>query len=141
MLSARNQSRSLRANRRGSVAFEFALVTPLLFSLVMSGLEFSFVLFSYSSIQQGTDFAARRISVNTALATDASNLVRSKLPAWLRPFVSVTVTQTNVTDARQNVIRVTSTAPANKATPIALFSNAFPWTLSTQVVIAQELPF
>lgn len=141
MLSERKESWSLRANRRGSVMFEFAIIAPLLLSLILSGLEFSFVLFSYSAIQQGTDFAARSIAVNTSLATDAGSLVKSKLPTWLQPAVSVNVTQSNLVDPRQNLIRVTTTAPANQATPIALFSNAYSWTLTTQVVAAQELPF
>lgn len=132
---------SLRSNRRGSVMFEFALITPIFLTLLLTGLEYAFIMFSYSSMQQGTDFAARSISVNTAAAAQVQNLVRSKLPAWLQSSVAVTVVQSNTADPRQNTITVRSTASANNATPIAIFSNVFPWTLTTNVVVVQELPF
>jgi Flp pilus assembly protein TadG len=138
MLSVRRNPRSLRANRRGSVMLEFALVAPMLLSLILSGLEFSFVLSSYSAIQQGSDFAARSISVNTAAAGDVATLVKSKLPTWLAPYVTVTVTQSNILDEAQNIIQVTTSVPAAQATPIAIFSTAFPWTLSTRVIVGQE---
>lgn len=140
MLSARKESRSIRTNRRGSVVFEFALITPLFLSLILGGVEFAFVMFSYSAMQSGTDFAARAISTNNALAVDATNLVRSRVPSWLQSAITVSVSQTNLTDARQNVIRVTSSVAAAKATPLPIFANAYPWTLSTQVVAIQELP-
>ena len=140
MLSARKESRSIRTNRRGSVVFEFALITPLFLSLILGGVEFAFVMFSYSAMQSGTDFAARTISTNNALAVDATNLVRSRVPSWLQSAITVSVSQTNLTDARQNVIRVTSSVAAANATPLPIFANAYPWTLSTQVVAIQELP-
>jgi Flp pilus assembly protein TadG len=133
--------RSLRANRRGSVMFEFALITPVFLTLLLTGLEYAFIMFSYSSIQQGTDFAARSISVNTAAAGQVQALVRSKVPDWVAPNVAVTVVQANVADPRQNTITVSSTTSAQNATPIAIFSKVFPWTLSTRVVVTQELPF
>ena len=120
--------------------FEFALITPLFLSLIVGGLEFAFVMFSYSAMQSGTDFAARTISTNNGTVADATNLVRSRLPSWIQSAVTVTVTQTSLVDARQNVIRVTSTANASNMTPLPIFSNAYPWTLSTQVVAIQELP-
>jgi Flp pilus assembly protein TadG len=139
-VSLLRERRSIRTNRRGSVVFEFALITPLFLSLILGGLEFAFVLFSYSSIQSGTDFAARTISTNNALAADATTLVRSRLPSWMQSAVTVSVTQTSLVDARQNVIRVTSTAEAKNVTPIPIFSTAYPWTLTNQVVAIQELP-
>lgn len=140
MLSAGQNMKALRASRRGSVAFEFALITPLLLSLIVGGLEFSFILSSYSAIQQGVDHAAREIAINKTGANAIVD-VKSVLPAWLKSGVAISVSQSNLADARLNVIRVTATAPATSATPIAIFSNAYPWTLRTEVVVAQELPF
>ncbi len=142
MLSALRKLRSIRTNRRGSVVFEFALVAPLFLSLVIGGLEFAFIMFSYSAMQSGTDFAARTVSTNNALATNSevTNLVRSRAPSWLQASINSTVTQTNLVDARQNVITVRSTVDAANATPIPIFSNAYSWTLATSVVAIQELP-
>lgn len=140
MLSALRKRGSIRTNRRGSVAFEFAIITPLFLSLMIGGLEFAFVMFSYSAIQNGTDFAARTISTNNASVTDATNLVRSRVPGWLQSSVGVSVTQTSLVDARQNVITITSTASAANMTPIPIFATAYPWTLTTNVVAIQELP-
>jgi Flp pilus assembly protein TadG len=122
--------------------FEFALITPLFLSLVIGGLEFAFIMFSYSAMQSGTDFAARTVSTNNALAThsEVTNLVRSRVPSWLQGSINSTVTQTSLLDARQNVITVRSTVSAASATPIPIFSNAYPWTLATSVVAIQELP-
>jgi Flp pilus assembly protein TadG len=122
--------------------FEFAIITPLFLSLILGGLEFAFVMFSYSAMQSGTDFAARTVSTNNALAThsEVTNLVRSRVPSWLQASVNSTVTQTNLIDPRQNTITVRSTVNAANATPLPIFSTAYPWTLSTQVVAIQELP-
>lgn len=141
MLSIRRISRGFRTNRRGSVAFEFALISPMLFAMLLGTLEYGFLLFSYSSMQLGADMAAREISVNTGLAANVATVVKSKMPAWLGPGVTVTVTQTDLLDARKNLIRVRVTAPGNKATPVPLYTNLFPLTLATEVAVVQELPF
>jgi Flp pilus assembly protein TadG len=141
MLSIRRLSRGLRANRRGSVAFEFALITPLLIGFVIGTLEYGFVLFSYSSMQLGADYGARQVSVNTSAAATIAAQVKSKLPTWLQPAVNVSITQTDLTDARKNLIRVRVTALASDATPINFFTTTVPWTLSTEVAVVQELPF
>lgn len=141
MVSIRGISRGLRTNRRGSVAFEFALISPLLFSFLLGTLEYSFVLFSYSSMQLAADVAAREVSVNTGAAANVTAAVKAKLPAWVRSAVTVSITQTDLTDARKNLIRVRVTAPADKATPLPMFTRTIPWTLSTEVAVVQELPF
>lgn len=143
MMSIRRIASGIRANRLGSVAFEFALVSPLLFSILLGTLEFGFVLFSFSSMQLGTDIAARGISVNTAVGTNAQAeaAVRAALPSWLRSSVTVTVSQTDLADPRKNLIRVRATADAEDATPLPMFTRAVPWTMSTEVAVVQELPF
>lgn len=57
--------RSMRRQREGAVAAEFALVAPLFFSLVMGGVEFSSVVYAISSMQLAANIAARDIEVNT----------------------------------------------------------------------------
>lgn len=141
MLSIRRRSRGFRTNRRGSVAFEFAMVAPLLFSMLLGTVEYGFVLFSYSSMQLGADMAAREISVNTALAGNVAAAAKSKMPDWLSPSATVTVTQTDLVDARKNLIRVRVTVPGENATPLPLFTRLFPMTLATEVAVVQELPF
>lgn len=141
MLSIRETSRALKGNRRGSAAFEFALISPLLVSFVLGSLEFGFVMFSYSSMQLAADIAARQVSVNTAAASTVNNTIKSELPAWLRDHTTVTVTQTDLKDARKNLISVTVQAPARYATPIPMLTSAVSWDLATNVAVVQELPF
>jgi Flp pilus assembly protein TadG len=141
MRSIRAKLQALKTSRRGSAAFEFAVISPLLVSFVFGALEFGFVLFSYSSMQLAADIAAREVSVNTAAAAGISAKVKDTLPAWLHDAVTVTVTQTDTKDARKNLISVTVTAPADKATPMPMFTKAYSWTLTTNVSVVQELPF
>jgi Flp pilus assembly protein TadG len=141
MLSIRRISRGLRTNRLGSVAFEFALITPLLLGMLIGTLEYGFVFFSYNSMQLGADYGARQVSVNTSAAAAIATEVKSKLPTWLQPAVNVTITQTDLVDARKNLIRVRVTANAADATPINFFTKTIPWTLATEVAVVQELPF
>lgn len=143
MSRMKSHSRRLRADRQGAVAFEFALITPLLIGLVLGGMEYSFVLFGYSSMQLGADMAARAIAVNDVPAANVVAEVKSKMPFWMQsaPGLTITQTQTNAVDPLQNVIRVEVSAPASSLTPVPLFTNAFGWTITTAVAVGQERPF
>lgn len=141
MRSIRKTSRVLRGSRQGSAVFEFALISPLLVSFVFGSLEFAFVLFSYSTMQLAADMGAREVSVNTAMADAVATTVKADLPIWMRDHSTVTVTQTDTTDARKNLITVNITVPANYATPIPMITSAYSWTLATNVSVVQELPF
>ena len=130
-----------RGSRAGSAASEFALIVPLLTTLLMGVIEFGTVFFSYSAMQFAAHDAARHMAVNVsspavALA-DASNLV----PGWARDNVSMSVTQSNPADPSQNVIRVRLAANAREMAVMSMITRMVPWTLTADASIKQELPY
>lgn len=132
--------RPLLADRRGSAAFEYALVAPLLFVMIFAIIEYGFVFYGYSSMQFGANQAARSIAVNRIATSGASDAVNAYLPSWMPPS-TVTVTNTLPTDATRSWIQITATAPASSTTPIRVFTSVIPLTLTANVAVKQELPY
>lgn len=132
--------KALRDDRRGSPAIEFAILAPLLFTLTFGVIEYGFVFFGYSAIQQGANDVARRIAVNALDISQAQTAVNGDLPSWLGG-VSVTARRTNPSDPTRSAVEVTAAMPAANTTPIHAFTTVFPWTLTSTVAVNQELPF
>lgn len=67
--------RSLYADRHGVAALEFAIVGPLLFMLIFALINLGDLAWTYTSLHNGVETAARYASVqsNTALAASASS--------------------------------------------------------------------
>lgn len=138
VLSAR--WRSLVADRRGSAAFEYAIVAPLLFVTIFAVIEYGFVFYGYSAMQFGANSAARSIAINKIATSGAADAVNSYLPKWMPPS-TVTVTNTLPSDATRSWIQITATAPASSTSPINVFTTVIPWTMTTSVAVKQELPY
>jgi hypothetical protein len=129
------------ANRSGATAAEFALVMPLLFTLLIGTLEFGVLLFTYSAMQMAAGNAARRIAVNSANVGAAGTIITQALPGWARPAITWTITQTNVADPGSNVIRVQLTGRSDRLTMMPMLTRMVPWTLVAAASTKQELPY
>jgi Flp pilus assembly protein TadG len=131
----------LMGNRSGSAAAEFALILPVLTSMIFGALEFSSIFFSYSALQSAARDVTRQVAINTIDAGEAEDAVRERLPAWMREDVAVRVTQTTPADITTNVIQMTAEVPAASATPLRIFTKSADWDLQTMVEMKQETPF
>jgi Flp pilus assembly protein TadG len=128
------------AHRRGAVAMEYAIIAPLLFTMILGIVEYGFVFYGYSSVQLAANQTARDIAVNTHNIANAEADLNAKLPPWIGPS-EVTVVRTNPGDLDHSDIVVTATTDAGAATPIKLFTSVLPMELTTSVTVKGELPF
>lgn len=139
-LSLGQKLQQVGANRRGSAAGEFALVAPLLFSMMFGTVEYGLVFYGYSAVQTAANQTARNIAVNTGNIETAGADLNARLPPWIGPSV-VTVQKTNAGDPTKSVVVITAKTKASNATPIKIFTKMFPMTLTTSVAVKAELPF
>lgn len=132
--------RSRPLDDRGSMAVEFALIAPVLMIVVMGILEFSLMLYTHATAASATRDVTRRIATNRLAAASADTTVKDQLPAWVRAFATVTVTQTTPGTAATNQIKVNVTFPANKATPTNYLNFAYgSVTLDVSTTMQQEI--
>lgn len=130
-----------RGRRDGAVAAEFALITPLFFSLLMGAIEYGSIGYSMSAMQLAANVAAREVAVNDLSQAQAQSKAVTYLPGWMQDDTTMTLTQTDPGNPRMNTITVTMTAQAMDATPIAMFTRAAPWTMTTEAFAQQEMPY
>ncbi|WP_184202074.1 TadE/TadG family type IV pilus assembly protein [Polymorphobacter multimanifer] len=125
----------------GSVAAEFALVVPLLFSLIFGAFEAASIAFSMNLMQHEAMVLARRLAVNTITPGEIAGQIQHNLPPWLRTHVSYTVAHTDIEQPRLNFITVQLSAAADDASLIVFFSRVLPWTIRATATAKQEVPF
>jgi Flp pilus assembly protein TadG len=130
----------LPGSRSGSVAAEFGLVVPLMITMMFGIMHFGLVFFSYSAMQSSARDVARQVAVNTLSAASATTEAKARVPGWMRDSMTVSLVQTAPGNPSLNVIRMTASVPASKASPIPLLGIS-DYTLSTQVEMKQELPY
>jgi Flp pilus assembly protein TadG len=128
------------AHRRGSVALEYAIVAPLMFTMILGIIEYGFVFYGYSSVQLAANQTARDIAVNTHNIATAEDDLNEKLPPWIGPS-DVTVVRTNPTNLERSEVVITAVTDAGAATPIKIFTSLMPMELTTTVSVKAELPF
>jgi hypothetical protein len=131
----------LMGNRSGSAAAEFALILPVLTSMIFGALEFSSIFFSYSALQSAARDVTRQVAINTIEVGQAEAAVQERVPGWMRQDVEVRIVQTSPADITANVIRLTAEVPATSATPLRFFTKSTDWDLQTVVEMKQETPF
>jgi hypothetical protein len=106
----------------------------------MGIIEFSLILYTYTTADSATRDVARRIATSRLAAASASATLKANLPAWVQSSATVTVTQTTPGTASTNQITVTVTFPARNATPTTYLSFAYQaLNLSTATTMQQEI--
>lgn len=131
----------LARDRKGAVAVEFGLVMPLFISMFMGMAEYSFVYFTYGSMQAATRDVSRQMAVNTLSVGQAEAEVKSRLPNWARDAVTVVVNQSAAANPATNVFTMQVDLPISNATPLSFFTKTQSTDISTLVEMKQELPF
>lgn len=126
---------------RGAIIAEFALVMPIVAGLLLGMIEYSFVLFTYGSLQAAVRDVSRQVAVNSIGAGDAGAAVRNRLPPWARAGATVSVTASTPGNPATNVYTVEAEVPMASATPVPFYTRAQSGGVSTHVEMKQELPF
>ncbi len=128
-------------NRKGVAAAEFALILPVFVSMIFGTLEYSIMLFTYSSMQTTARDIARQVAVNNLTPSEAQAKLASRLPPWMASSATMKITQTKPADPTANIIQVNLSVPTRLASPITFFSRGTTSVLETQAEMKQELPF
>ena len=110
---------------KGVAAVEFALVASILITLVMGIIEFGLIFFTYNSAGSATRDIARRVATARLSSASASSALIQQLPGWVQSSTTVDVTQTASGSPTTNIITVTTTFPATKATPVNILSSFY----------------
>jgi hypothetical protein len=127
--------------RSGAAAAEFALVVPILTTLLFGSLEYGGMLYGMSSMQLAANVVARDVAVNNLDPAAAQARVQRFLPGWMRGHVTVNLVQSNPGTPHLNVIRLRLEAPSSAAAPISLISRLHSWTVSAEADVRQEPPY
>lgn len=133
--------RRLGVQRDGSVAVEFALVTPVLLGLMFGTIEYGLSLFTYSSMQTAARDVTRQMAVNTVASGSAVTEIRNRLPGWMRANATITVSQSAPGNAATNVYTTVVSVPMSRASPLTFYTKGTTSLMRTEIKMKQELPF
>lgn len=111
-LRGRWMSWSLAANRSGAAAVEFALMVPLLMTMMLGTVQYATLYYTYSSMLGAARTAVRAVAIGSQNATTAEATARTMLPNWV-PSGDYSVV---ITDAAAGAeVSSQITAPSSKA--------------------------
>ena len=130
--------RRLQNSRSGVAAVETALVFPLLAAMLLAVVEFSFVFYTYNSMQSAARDAARQAALQKIAAGEVSAEVKQHLPQWAVSYATASMLETAPSDPESNMITISVSLPSSHASPVALFTSYGGWTLLTQVTMKEE---
>lgn len=128
-------------DRKGAVAAEFGLVMPLFIGMFMGMVEYSFVYFTYGAMQAATRDVARQVAVNTVPYAQAPDVLKARLPGWVRPNATVVMSQSAPGNPATNVYSMEVDVPISRASPFRFYTAAQTGDIAASVQMKQELPF
>lgn len=131
----------LHHQRSGAVAVEFGLVMPLFIAMFMGMVEYSFVYFTYGSMQSAARDVTRQVAVNTISMASVDQAVKSRLPGWAQGSASVNISETAPGNPAYNVYQLNVSVPIAQATPFRFYTLSQSSDVRTHVEMKQELPF
>jgi Flp pilus assembly protein TadG len=84
--------KSIRQDRSGTTAVEFAIIAPVFILLILGTVALCFALFLVGSLHFAVEDGARCASVKTTICTDATSTIAYTRSRYLGPNVSPTFT-------------------------------------------------
>lgn len=114
-------------------------MAPILIALVMGAIEFSLILFTYTSAGAAARDVARRVATSRLAPADATAAIKQQMPPWVQSATTVVVNQTAPSNPSTNQISVVVNFPARNATPTNVMLVTYEsLNLSTSVTMQQE---
>lgn len=83
--------RAATTDRRGSAAFEFTLLLPIMMSLAFGSIQYAMLYYNYIAMTGAARYAASTVARGDRSASSAETVARTMLPPWV-PSGSYTVT-------------------------------------------------
>jgi len=102
----------LAADRLGGAILEFAILAPVLFAVVLGGIDFGYMFYVRGGLEYATEEAARYYMLNpaTVTSTQVTTYLRGKMPGGMGPNVSVSYSDATSCNGNGNVTCTTITA-------------------------------
>jgi Flp pilus assembly protein TadG len=101
----------LAADRLGGAVVEFAILAPVLFTIVLGGIDFGYMFYVRGSLEYATEDAARYYTLNpTTASSNVTTYLRGKMPGGMGPSVNVSYLDTTSCNSNANVTCTTITA-------------------------------
>ena len=129
--------RKFRASEHGVSAVEFALVSPLVVTLIMGILEFGCIFYTMMSAEFATGDASRRLAAHNITSSQVSALVVAGLPQWAQAQASAAATQSGASPV---VWTITTTIPMATATPTNFLASVYGSSNLTVKSVMQQEP-
>lgn len=76
-------ARRLGQDRRGGAAFEFALMVPVLTTVMLGIIQYGTLFYTYHAMTGAARTAVRAIAIGSQNATTAAATARTVLPSWV----------------------------------------------------------
>lgn len=129
-----------RKDTRGAAAIEFGIIASLLTMFLLGVVEFGFIFYTQNTAQNAARDAARRFATNRITSQQAKDAVLAQMPGWASANTTVTVSETTPGAPATNLITVTVSLPALKATPSNFLRAAYESkTFQSKAVVQQEV--
>jgi Flp pilus assembly protein TadG len=128
--------RAAAADRRGSAAFEFALLLPIMMSLAFGTIQYSLLYYNYIAMTGAARYAAATVARGDRSVTSAETEARKMLPPWV-PAADYTVTIVDATTGNDVTAQISVSGP--KAAVIPYLPVPTPVTITPQMRF-QKLP-
>lgn len=122
-------------DRRGVAATEFALVLPVLITLLIGTMQYGLLLFTYSSMLEAARNATRRLAVGAASESQARDAALLVLPAWIASG-NWTITPEDSATTGTTAVQTTISVSSQFAAVLNLVP--MPSTLTVRVVMRKE---
>lgn len=132
--------RHFARDEAGSNSVEFALLLPVLITLLFGIIEFGLIIYTLNTAQSAARDVTRQLATNRITASQAPSAVLQQLPQWVVAGTSVNVVQTAPSDAGSNRFTTDVAFAARAATPTSLLAWAYGSTVLHAKVSMQQEP-
>lgn len=127
--------RQLPLSRRGSAAVEFAMVLPMLMTVLIGTMQYGLLMFTYASMLDAARNATRKLAVGAATEAQAKTAALAVLPSWVAA-ANWTITPQDTATTGTTSVQTTIAVPAKKASVLSFVP--MPTTLTVKVVMRKE---
>ena len=121
---------------RGAVAVEFALILPVLITILFGIIQFGLVMFTQQMMVYAAREAARSYAVGTSTAAQAQTLAEGLLPATSSNY-TVTITEPD-TSAGETDVTVLISTPMSDAAIVNVLGSVMSGNIQAQIVMRVE---
>lgn len=114
------------------MAFEFALLVPIILVFLFGSLQYGTMLYTYNLMLNSARSSARGLAIGTLTADEAQTRIADTMPPW----VKADKVQAVATDVGANSVQLVVTVPSSAASVVS-FAPA-PANISARVVMLKE---